>query len=73
MVVTSNINEHAFNIDDSCQRLYTYQEYFENQFLEETGEFYRSEALAYLQEHSVVGYLSKVCLNLVVNHKTTVI
>jgi hypothetical protein len=37
-----------------------YQEYFENQFLADTQEFYRLQATTYLQQHSVIEYLSKV-------------
>jgi hypothetical protein len=37
-----------------------YKEYFENQFLEQTKQFYRSESLKYLQQYSVSEYISKI-------------
>jgi len=46
-----------------------YQEYFEEQFLQDTQDFYRLEATTYLQQHSVLEYLLKVYSNLFVNHE----
>ncbi len=41
-----------------------YEEYFENQFLQDTQEFYQLESTTYLQKHSVIEYLLKVYSNL---------
>jgi len=50
-------------LDNNCQNLDIYQEYFENQFLADTQDFYRLEATTYLQQYSVIEYLSKVYLD----------
>jgi hypothetical protein len=56
-------------LDNNNQVLDFYQEYFEEQFLQDTQDFYRLEATTYLQEHSVLEYLLKVYSNLFVNHE----
>jgi hypothetical protein len=64
IIVTFNINESALNFDDTSQMLDVYEEYFENQFLQDTQEFYQLESTTYLQKHSVIEYLLKVYSNL---------
>ncbi|CAF2890395.1 unnamed protein product [Rotaria sp. Silwood2] len=56
----SYINRHAPTSDNSSQILDVYREYFENQFFQDTQEFYRLEATTYLQHHSIMDYLLKI-------------
>ncbi len=37
-----------------------YKECFEDQFLKDTQEFYRLEAIKYLKQYSVMEYISKI-------------
>jgi hypothetical protein len=64
MIVTIDINEQTLTSDNDNPMLDMYQEYFEDQFLQETEDFYRLEATTYLQQHSVMEYLLKVYSNL---------
>jgi hypothetical protein len=55
MIATSHNNE-----DDNIHSLDIYREYFEDRFLLDTKDFYRSKAMDYLEIHSVMEYLAKV-------------
>jgi hypothetical protein len=55
MLVTFHINK-----DNDNYLLDFYREYFEDRFLQDTQDFYRSEAMIYLQQHSIMEYLLKV-------------
>ncbi|CAF3732417.1 unnamed protein product [Rotaria magnacalcarata] len=58
--ITSPINQHGSGSDTRSQILNVYQEYFEDQFLQDTQEFYRQKATIYLQRNSVMDYLSMI-------------
>ncbi|CAF4975098.1 unnamed protein product [Rotaria sp. Silwood1] len=58
--VISHINQHKSTSDNNSQILDAYQEYFENQFFQDTQEFYRLQTITYLQHHSVIDYLLKI-------------
>ncbi|CAF3426396.1 unnamed protein product [Rotaria sp. Silwood1] len=58
--VISHINQHKSTSDNNSQILDSYQEYFENQFFQDTQEFYRLQTITYLQHHSVIDYLLKI-------------
>jgi hypothetical protein len=60
LIVTFHINEHTWNEENDTHLLDFYREHFEDRFLQDTQDFYRSEAEIYLQQHSVMEYLSKV-------------
>jgi hypothetical protein len=57
------VDEDTVRLEDNEQMLDVYREYFENEFLEETKDFYRIVAATYLQQYSVFGYLTKVCFS----------
>ncbi|CAF4504041.1 unnamed protein product [Rotaria socialis] len=63
--ITSSINQHGSTSDTRSQILDVYQEYFEDQFLQDTQEFYRQKATIYLQRNSVMDYISLVYSNFI--------
>ncbi|CAF3598105.1 unnamed protein product [Rotaria socialis] len=58
--ITSSINQHGSTSDTRSQVLDVYQEYFEDQFLQDTQEFYQQKATIYLQRNSVMDYISLI-------------
>lgn len=68
MIVVTDINKYPLNFDNTNENLDYYQEYFAKDFFKETQEFYRLKIKTYLQQHSLLEYLSKVKSNLFVNH-----
>ena len=64
MIVTFHIDEQVYDRKNDNHRLDFYQKYFENQFLNDTADFYRVKAKIYLQQNSVMDYLRKILSDL---------
>ena len=60
ILVSFDIDQSRITLNTDENLLNIYQEYFEEQFLHDTIEFYRSEIIKHLQGQSTLEYILKV-------------